>query len=182
LILVILKYQELRMSNPTQEPLVDLLRHHLWANLRLLDGCEALTDDQLDETIHGTFGSIRATLSHLAGAEESYIARLTGEWPADALREDAEAGIADIRAHLRRSGEGLIREAQRVGEIGHIRVSWGGNVWQVPAGIILAQAINHATEHRAQISTIITQQGLEPPEVDGWAYVIATIPTEEGAG
>jgi len=45
--------------------------------------------------------------------------------------------------------------------------------------IILTQAINHSTEHRAHIMTIITQQGIEPPEVDGWAYVVANIPTEE---
>jgi uncharacterized damage-inducible protein DinB len=81
-------------------------------------------------------------------------------------------------AHLRRSGEGLIDAAERVRTIGRIRVAWGGNVWHVPASIILVQAINHATEHRAHIMTIITQQGLEPPDLDGWAYVVANIPTE----
>ena len=165
-------------TNPSHEPLVDLFRHHLWANLLLLDGCERLTDAQFDATVHGTFGSIRATLSHLAGAEESYVARLTGERFTDALREEDAVDIAELRTHLRRSGKSLIQVAQRVGEISHIRVAWGGNVWQVPPGIILAQAINHATEHRAQINTIITQQGIEPPEVDGWAYVVANIPTE----
>ena len=166
------------MTNLTDEPLVELFRHHLWANLRLLDSCENLSDAQLDATVHGTFGSIRATLSHLAGAEESYIARLTGERFADALSEQATASIAELRAHLRRSAEGLIAVAERVGTNGHIRVAWGGKAWQVPAGMILAQAINHATEHRTQITTIITQQGLEPPDLDGWGYVIANLPTE----
>jgi len=166
------------MSNHAEEPLVDLFRHNLWANLRLLDDCEGLSETQLDATVHGTFGSIRATLSHMTGAEESYVARLTGERLADALSEDAAAGIAELRAHLRRSGERLIQIAGRASEIGRIRVAWGGNVWQVPAGIILTQAINHATEHRAQINTILTQQGIEPPEIDGWAYIVANIPTE----
>ncbi len=170
------------MSDQAQEALVELFHHHLWANMRLLDSCEGLSDAQLDATVHGTFGSIRATLSHVAGAEESYIARLTGERPADPLSEEATVGIAELRGHLRRSGERLIEAAEQVGTIGRIRVAWGGNVWQVPAGIILAQAINHATEHRAQIMTIITQQGLEPPDVDGWAYIVANIPTEETAG
>jgi uncharacterized damage-inducible protein DinB len=170
------------MTNSAEEPLVDLFRHHMWANLRLLESCESLSDAQLDATVQGTFGSIRATLSHLAGAEESYIARLTGVRRADALSEDASASIAELRAHLNRSGEGLIDAARRVGTIGRIRVAWGGQVWHVPAGIILTQAINHATEHRAHITTIITQQGLVPPNIDGWAYVVANIPTEEGAG
>jgi uncharacterized damage-inducible protein DinB len=170
------------MTNLNEQPLVDLFRHHLWANMRLLDSCERLSDSQLDATAHGTFGSIRATLSHLAGAEESYLARLTGERLADALSEDAPATSAEIRAHLRRSGEGLIEIAHRAGTLGSIRVAWGGKVWQVPPGVILAQAINHATEHRTQINTIITQQQIEPPDLDGWAYVIANIPTEEIAG
>ena len=166
------------MSNPADEPLADLFRHNLWANLRLLEACEALTDPQLDATVQGTFGSIRVTLTHLAGSEESYVARLTGEQFDDTIRAGEVLGLADLRAHLRRSGEGLIQVAQRVGTLGSVRVAWGGSVWQVPPGVILAQAINHTTEHRTQINTIITQQGIEPPAIDGWAYVIANIPTE----
>jgi uncharacterized damage-inducible protein DinB len=164
------------MSN--DQSLAELFRHHLWANLRLLDGCEELSDAQLDTTVPGTYGSIRRTLTHLAGSDESYVARLTGEQFDDAIGAGEVLGLADLRAHLRRSGEALIQVAGRTGEIGSIRVAWGGSVWQVPAGVILAQAINHATEHRTQINTIITQQGIEPLDLDGWAYVIATIPTE----
>jgi len=164
------------MSN--DHSLVELFRHHLWANLRLLDGCEGLSDDQLDATVHGTYGSIRRTLTHLAGSDESYVARLTGEQLDEAIGAGEVLGLADLRAHLRRSGEALIEVAGRTGEIGSIHVAWGGSVWQVPPGLILAQAINHATEHRTQINTIITQQGIEPPDLDGWAYVVANIPTE----
>jgi uncharacterized damage-inducible protein DinB len=67
------------MGDYTQEPLADLFRHHLWANLRLLDGCESLSDAQLEATAHGTFGSIRATLLHLVRSDGSYLARLTGD-------------------------------------------------------------------------------------------------------
>jgi uncharacterized damage-inducible protein DinB len=49
----------------------------------------------------------------------------------------------------------------------------------MPASIILIQAINHATEHRAHVMTIITQMGIEPPDVSGWEYAVATIPAEE---
>jgi uncharacterized damage-inducible protein DinB len=38
---------------------------------------------------------------------------------------------------------------------------------------LLTQAINHSTEHRAQIATILTQQGIEPPDMSGWAYMEA---------
>jgi uncharacterized damage-inducible protein DinB len=36
--------------------------------------------------------------------------------------------------------------------------------------LLLLQAVNHGTEHRSQIATILTQLGVEPPEMDGWTY------------
>jgi uncharacterized damage-inducible protein DinB len=167
------------MGSPTEEPLVELFRHHLWANLRLLDACEALTDTQIEATVPGTFGSIHATLIHLAGSDESYLARLTGVRPADAIGKGAVLGIAELRAHIRRSGEGLIEVARRASTIGRVRVAWDEQAWQFPASIILIQAINHATEHRAHVMTIMTQLGLEPPDVSGWEYGVATIPAED---
>jgi uncharacterized damage-inducible protein DinB len=41
----------------------------------------------------------------------------------------------------------------------------------VPTAVILVQAINHATEHRSHVATILTQLGIQPPEMDGWALV-----------
>jgi uncharacterized damage-inducible protein DinB len=38
------------------------------------------------------------------------------------------------------------------------------------AFIPLIQAINHATEHRSQVATILTQLGIQPPEMDVWAF------------
>ena len=68
-----------------------------------------------------------------------------------------------------------------MGTIGRrIRVAWDDQAWrQLPASIILIQAINHATEHGAHVMTIITQLGIEPPDVSGWEYAAAIIPAEE---
>ena len=56
--------------NPT-DPLTTLFRHHLWANLRLLERCAELTGEHLDATLLGTFGSIRDTLQHIVLAEQN---------------------------------------------------------------------------------------------------------------
>lgn len=29
---------------------------------------------------------------------------------------------------------------------------------------------NHATDHRSQIATLLTQQGITPPGLDAWDY------------
>ena len=47
------------------EPLAEMFRYNRWANLRLLEDCKGLPDDQLDQLVPGPFGSIRSTLLHL---------------------------------------------------------------------------------------------------------------------
>jgi uncharacterized damage-inducible protein DinB len=39
-----------------------------------------------------------------------------------------------------------------------------------PAGIRLAQAIHHGTDHRSQICTGLTGFGVEPPDIDVWDF------------
>jgi len=54
-----------------------IFSHHLWANLRLFERCCSLTDEQLDSSITGVFGSIRETLLHVVKAEQSYFSRIS---------------------------------------------------------------------------------------------------------
>ena len=67
--------------------LSDFYKHNLWANLHLLDACAQLSDEQLDATMVGTFGSIRETLMHLLSSEEGYARHVTGKIPNPPLKE-----------------------------------------------------------------------------------------------
>jgi len=169
---------------PGDAPLVALFRHNLWANVRLLDACVALDDQQLAATTAGTFGTIYDTLLHIVAGEQSYLRRLTGQEPENPLRRDDKPDVAALRAHAQRAGEGLIDFAAGTGvsEIRHLE--WDEHGWPVPASLILTQAINHANEHRAQVMTILTQQGVEPPDLSGWAYIeehVVPTPLEDRA-
>jgi hypothetical protein len=99
--------------------IVELFKHNRWANLRLLEACHVCSDEQLDASVVGTFGSMRQTLVHLLAAEERYVSLLGGPQPERPLRES----------------EGF------------------------PGGHVM---------------TILTQQGLEPPDLSGWAFGDAT--------
>jgi uncharacterized damage-inducible protein DinB len=44
----------------------------------------------------------------------------------------------------------------------------------MPVSLFLLQAVNHGTEHRSQVATILTQLGVEPPNMDGWTYIEAS--------
>jgi len=151
--------------------ITDLFRHNTWANLKLLDACQNLGDEQLDANVPGTFGSIRDTLLHIVGAEVSYVHRVNGRLPGeppepgtfpsiDALKHDAEwCGDELLQLALNATPTDIVEQTRR-----------GTNV-KYPLMCLMTQVINHATEHRAQIATILTQQGIEPPDMSGWMYM-----------
>ena len=151
---------------------LDLYKHHLWANLSLLDACEQLPDEGLDAGATGTYGAIRGTLVHLFAAEGRYLAAMAGRGEAPgALKEGTFPGIAELKEHARISGAELIGLAEKVTSNEIIKVERGGQRYEIPISIFFAQAINHGTEHRAHVCTALTQQGVEPPNLDVWQYL-----------
>jgi len=78
--------------------------------------------------------------------------------------------IAEMEESLRATGRGLIEWAPKVQAHDTVQIDWDGTPRDVPKTIILTQVINHATEHRAQIMAILTQLGIEPPDLQSWAY------------
>lgn len=153
------------------ETLVELCQHNVWANQRLFETCAGLSDSQLDATLNGTFGSIRGALMHIAGAQER-IAGTLAESGAVSLRRDQAPfpGFAARQDAMRKSGESLVEFAATAHAGATVSTTWRGEVYTLPVWMLLAQAIHHATEHRTQIATILTQQGVEPPTLDIWAY------------
>jgi uncharacterized damage-inducible protein DinB len=151
--------------------IADFFKFNLWANLRVLDACAGLDDAQLDATIRGTFGSVRETLVHIVAAEEGYVQRFTGQRHELALHEgDSFPGFDELRRRGRRSGEGLIAIAEHFAA-GHVlHLPYQGQLYDVPAIFVLIQAINHATDHRSQVATVLSQQDVTLPELDGWSY------------
>jgi uncharacterized damage-inducible protein DinB len=152
------------------DTLTTLFSHHLWANLRLLERCAVLTDEQLDAAIPGSYGSIYDTLRHIVTSEQSYFSRIsTGQRHS---RPDNEPPMTmdEMAESLRKTGSGLIESASKVQAEDTVQIDWDGTPRDVPKTIILTQVINHATEHREQIKAIMTEMGIEPPDVQSWTY------------
>jgi uncharacterized damage-inducible protein DinB len=152
------------------DTLTTLFNHHLWANLRLLEHCAELTPEQLEATAIGGYGSIRETLEHIVTAERSYLSRISTGQPFRRPKDAPPLTLAEMVESVRSSGAGLIEWAPKVQAGDTVEVLGDGTPHAVPKTIILTQAINHATEHRAQIMAILTQLGIEPPSLDSWTY------------
>ena len=131
--------------------LADAFDHHVWATVHLLDACTQLTSDQLGATVIGTYGSIIDTLGHIVGADVGYLEVLAGD---QADFDEKAATLADLRSRM----------------VTHLR-AWAGVVADDPDPDM--EAIRYrddGSDHRSQVCTTLTSLGIEPPEIDVWAF------------
>jgi uncharacterized damage-inducible protein DinB len=151
--------------------LTTLFAQNGWANLKLLEFCEQLNDEQLDATAIGCYGSIRNTLWHIVGAEVSYVHRVNGNLPPQPISRDVIPAFAVMKDVARWTNDELLQLALSTRRDTLVTESEGDLHVEYPLASLMMQAINHATEHRAQIAAIVTQLGMEPPDMSGWQYM-----------
>ena len=159
---------------PNMDLVVEFFRHNTMMNERLLEACRQLPPEQLAATATGTYGSIGATLVHVANAQVGYAARFLGTEhpPPGRLEEDPFPGFEALEERFAVGNANLEEAAARAREDHEVQVRGDDppGTWRMPASLILLQAVNHGTEHRSQVATILTHLGIEPPEMDGWTY------------
>jgi uncharacterized damage-inducible protein DinB len=154
-------------------PLAEPLRHNAWATLQLLDAARALTPEQLAATVPGTFGSTLATLQHVVAAEGFYQFLLTGRWPAWRWPADQPPDLDTLERAARESAafwETFLTRPHDPEQIVVVPDPREDKIHDVALGVILAQVLDHGTDHRSQVSTILSAIGATPPRLDGWAY------------
>jgi uncharacterized damage-inducible protein DinB len=162
------------VSDGDTSVVVTLFAHNTWANLKLLDFCERLDDAQLDTTAIGCFGSLRATLTHIVGAEVSYVERVNGRRPAHTLVWGEFPGFAVLKDVARWAGDELLELGLSARRETLVREREGNLGCEYPLASLIVQEVTHATEHRAQIAAIITQLSMEPPDMSVWQYMVET--------
>jgi uncharacterized damage-inducible protein DinB len=135
----------------------------------MLEACRGLTDDELDTTVEGTYGTLRDTITHLIRAESGYAFRLVGGERVFG-REEPYPGVDRALEVLEQTGATLEKAAAELDPDRVIEIVTEEETLQVPGFVVLLQAVNHATDHRSHIATILTQLGHQPPDLDLWSY------------
>lgn len=146
--------------------LVQALRYNRWANLQLLEVCSKLSDEQLQLSSPGTYGTITSTWQHLLAAEQRYLGRLVGYQP-QISESDAFPGIDALKRQAAESGDQLIVAAGKAAPDG---TSPDGDGVGVRHWVVMAQAIHHGNDHRTHICTILGQHGISYGDLDVWAF------------
>jgi uncharacterized damage-inducible protein DinB len=154
----------------TEHILGRLFEHNNWANLQIIQACSALSDEQLDaEPRSATLGTIRSTLFHLVTSQQGYLRLLI--LPLEKRLEPVSPPpFAELQKFASISGEALLALAQDEASLslkGQLQTRDG---FSVEPWVIMVQIINHATEHREQIKSMLSSLGVTPPNMDGWDY------------
>ena len=141
------------------------------ANEKLYEACGALSDGEYRRDLGAFFGSVHGTLNHLLMGDTIWMTRLEGgSHPStnldailhetfDALRQARGAMDGRIERFFRDLPEGFERRTVRY-------VNNAGIDSEDPFGVILPHFFNHQTHHRAQVHTLLSQLGRDPPVLD----------------
>jgi uncharacterized damage-inducible protein DinB len=159
----------------TPDPTLDrLLRHMAWANAQLVARLLEQPNDALALTAPRNEWSAGRILAHLVNAAQGYATRMEGVSRPPNLEPPASASeLADLGARLAATDANLRRQATEPDVlVGHPDPARGQDL----RSTILAQAIHHATEHRAQIAGALSTNGNDEIDLDAidlWEFAHA---------
>ena len=153
------------MSNPI---LKELFRQNLWANLTILDALEPLGDRAAQLEIEGVFANPYDTMVHVIGSETSYLSRIRESGDRIPWERGERPDWGRLREVAREAARGFSRVADTIEGDPVQEGIHRDEPYAMRTSLLLIQAYNHGVDHRSQIKTILSQHGIEPPELDGW--------------
>lgn len=106
----------------------------------------------------GTYGSILDTLRHLVAGDAGYLSLLSGgKVPEIGEEEEPQLDIAQLRVRMAAHGPAwaALLETDLDPDADVVRHRDDGTDSHAPAGIRLAQALHHGTDHRSQVCTAL---------------------------
>jgi uncharacterized damage-inducible protein DinB len=147
-----------------REAILSLVAYDDWANDLIVEALEALSEEELNRPLPGSFPSLRATWAHLVMAQWLWIERwlvappeALPEWVASAGLEQLNATLLDVRRRRREAlevlGDADLAERRTYSNLAR------NKTWNVTVGQMLAHVVNHSTYHRGQITTLLRQLG-----------------------
>ncbi len=154
-----------------------MARYNQWANGLIHDLAAAMLDDEYRRDRKAFFGSVHATLNHLLLVDYLWTNRMQ-EKPngCGALDDILHDDLAGLRAAQNKQDAWFIDyvDSRTPGDLARPFVYTnmvGGGESEVRVGHALLTLLNHQTHHRGQITAMLTQAGLETPDIDVIYYM-----------
>jgi uncharacterized damage-inducible protein DinB len=153
------------------EPWAQYARYNRLANELLYAACAQLSDADYRRDLGAFFGSVHGTLNHLLLGDTIWMTRFEGSThPSTGLGailfEQFDA-LQAARQAMDRRVERFFADLPADFDCGSVRyVNNSGFETEDPWSVILPHFFNHQTHHRAQVHTLLSQLGHDPPVLD----------------
>lgn len=154
-----------------------MAQYNRWMNEKIYAACDRLSDEQRKSDRGAFFKSIHTTLNHLLWGDYMWLGRFTqgsplekaypkaaigtdlfDEW--DALKAARQSMDADILAWAASVNEEWLGKD----------CSWYSGITKSmrtrPAWLLVTHLFNHQTHHRGQVTTLLSQFGIDPGDTD----------------
>ena len=144
-----------------------MARYNRWMNQKVYDGCAGLADDGRKRDMGAFFKSIHGTLNHILLADRIWMGRFTGEpFPVTSLDQELYADFHVLRDERAAEDEriidwvALLSPEDMEGDLVYTSIV-NPEPRRYPLWFALSHFFNHQTHHRGQISSLLTQLGVD---------------------
>lgn len=144
-----------------------MAQYNEWMNSRMYALCASLTDTELRQDRGAFFKSIYATLNHIAYGDLAFLSRFTGS-PSVVPEPGVElfGSFSELRKERAALDQRLLDWSESLSP------TWlaepltytskiDGKSRTVPKWILVNHLFNHQTHHRGQVTTLLTQMGMD---------------------
>ena len=164
--------------------LIDSLRmmagYGHWMNEKLYAVCALVSDEERKRDRKAFFRSIHGTLNHLLLADRVWLGRFHGKpWMFRALDQELCDDFNELRRECVRTdsaiGEFVAELTPKLLSAPFSYQNFAGERITHPLGPALVHLFNHQTHHRGQLTTLLSQIGVDPGVTDAIAFYRETI-------
>lgn len=165
-----------------------MARYNQWMNARLFAVAAQLDEAQWHADRGAFFGSIAATLEHILVADTLWLKRFAAALshlasldyvralpPPEPVRGITFPDFAQLRGERETMDAVIVDFTSEAGDDLYVRplhyVNGAGQSYTKPSGLVLRHVFNHQTHHRGQVTTLLSQLGIDVGVTDLSALV-----------
>jgi uncharacterized damage-inducible protein DinB len=149
-----------------------LALYNRWMNERLYECCARIPDAERKRDLGAFFKSIHGTLNHLLLADRIWMGRFRSEpYAVASLAEELYSDFGELRRERAAMDESILEWARSLtaqalaGDVTYTSVV-NPKPRRYPLWLAVTHFFNHQTHHRGQLTTLLSQQGIDPGVTD----------------
>lgn len=146
--------------------------YNRWMNQRLYQICDSIADAERKKDCGAFFKSIHGTLNHLLLADRLWLGRFQNRpFSFSTLDQELYSDFAELCSERDNTDAEIINWANSLtpehlsSEFNFISVV-ASRKHSYPLWVLVTHFFNHQTHHRGQLTTLLSQQGIDPGITD----------------